>query len=74
MENKVWLSSYLEEVAKFAFTDMKEMKDSGSKCFPPGYEIVDIFIREHHSNLTQVVCMCVCVIGERAKRARHSQG
>lgn len=62
MENKMWLSSYLEEVAKLAFTDVKEMKESGTKCFPPRYDIVEFFIKTHHSNLAQVVrTMCVCM-------------
>jgi len=56
LENKMWLNSYLEEVVKFAFTEVNEMKTTGQKCFPSGYNIVEFFVRAHFKNLADVVC------------------
>ena len=59
MENKMWLNTYLEEVVKFAFTEVNEIKTEGQKCFPSGYNILKFFVEAHHRNLADVVCVCV---------------
>ena len=55
MENKAWLVEYLTSVATFCYTDLQAIKDHGTKCFPPHYDILDKFIKWYHQCLVKLV-------------------
>ncbi|XP_064405775.1 exocyst complex component 3-like isoform X2 [Halichondria panicea] len=55
MENKAWLVEYLTSVATFCYTDLQAIKDHGTKCFPPQYDILDKFIKWYHQCLVKLI-------------------
>ncbi len=54
MENKACLVEYLTAVATFCYTDLQAIKDHGTKCFPPHYDILNKFIKWYHQCLVKL--------------------
>uniref|UniRef100_A0A1X7T259 Uncharacterized protein n=2 Tax=Amphimedon queenslandica TaxID=400682 RepID=A0A1X7T259_AMPQE len=54
-ENKEWLDDLLTEVATVCYQDLKAMKENGVNCFPPDYDILEMYIKAYHTNLKEVV-------------------
>ena len=55
LENKAWLNEYLNAVASICYTDLQSMKEKGQRCFPPGYQIMDFYVKQYHKSLVKVV-------------------
>ena len=55
LENKAWLSEYLNAVATICYTDLQSVKEKGQRCFPPSYGIMDFFVKQYHKSLVKVV-------------------
>jgi exocyst complex component 3 len=58
-ENREWLDDYLTEVASVSYQDLKAMRENGIKCFPPDYDIMDMFLRLYHANIKDVIANLV---------------
>ena len=55
LESKTWLGEHLTQVASLCYQDLHAMRESGHKCFPPNYKIMNFFIAQYHSNLVKLV-------------------
>lgn len=50
--NKMWLVMYLELTRQLILEDLRVVKTLCGPCFPPHYNIVNVFVNMYHTNLS----------------------